>query len=302
VATASTRTRTTRLDLDTGSATERADTLAVEEPLQLEVDGEQLTVTMRTPGHDVELALGFLHAEGLLRSAEDVVAMRHCTDVGPDGQPTWNLLQIGARPGSRLAGDRVARPFTTTSACGVCGSVSVDEVLARVPDPVHDDAVRVRADVLAGLPDALRAAQSTFERTGGLHAAGLFTADGELLCAREDVGRHNAVDKVVGWALREGRVPLRGTVLVVSGRASFELVQKAAVAGVPVLVAVSAPSSLAVSLAREAGMTLLGFVRPPRANVYAGGHRLDLRPDAPSTAPESGVGTGVGQCPTSVLT
>jgi FdhD protein len=294
VATASTRTRTTRLDLDTGSATERADTLAVEEPLQLEVDGEQLTVTMRTPGHDVELALGFLHAEGLLRSAEDVVAMRHCTDVGPDGQPTWNLLQIGARPGSRLAGDRVARPFTTTSACGVCGSVSVDEVLARVPDPVHDDAVRVRADVLAGLPDALRAAQSTFERTGGLHAAGLFTADGELLCAREDVGRHNAVDKVVGWALREGRVPLRGTVLVVSGRASFELVQKAAVAGVPVLVAVSAPSSLAVSLAREAGMTLLGFVRPPRANVYAGGHRLDLRPDAPSTAPRAGWGPGWG--------
>ncbi|MEZ0167026.1 formate dehydrogenase accessory sulfurtransferase FdhD [Kineococcus sp. LSe6-4] len=298
MATASTRTRTTRLDLDTGAATERADTLAVEEPLQLEVDGEQLTVTMRTPGHDVELALGFLHAEGLLRGREDVVAMRHCTDTGPDGQPTYNLLQISARPGSRLAGDRVARPFTTTSACGVCGSVSVEEVLSRVRAPVHDDGVRVRTDVLAGLPDALRAAQSTFERTGGLHAAGLFTAEGELLCAREDVGRHNAVDKVVGWGLREGRLPLRGTVLVVSGRASFELVQKAAVAGVPVLAAVSAPSSLAVSLAREAGMTLLGFVRPPRANVYAGGHRLDVGPPTG----ESTAGTGVGPRPTSVLT
>ncbi|MEZ0490849.1 formate dehydrogenase accessory sulfurtransferase FdhD [Kineococcus sp. TBRC 1896] len=299
MATASTRTRTTRLHLDAGTATERADTLAVEEPLQLEVDGEQLTVTMRTPGHDVELALGFLHAEGLLRGADDVVAMRHCTDVGPDGQPTHNLLQIGARPGSRLAGDRVARPFTTTSACGVCGSVSVEEVVARVPDPVHGDDVRVRAEVLAGLPDALRAAQPTFDRTGGLHAAGLFSADGELLCVREDVGRHNAVDKVVGWGLREGRLPLRGTVLVVSGRASFELVQKAAVAGVPVLVAVSAPSSLAVSLAREAGMTLLGFVRPPRANVYAGGHRVDL---AAATGRTGTAGTGVGPCPTSVLT
>ncbi|WP_106214249.1 formate dehydrogenase accessory sulfurtransferase FdhD [Kineococcus rhizosphaerae] len=288
----SVRARTTRLDLSTGTASERADTLAVEEPLQLEVDGEQLTVTMRTPGHDVELALGFLHAEGLLTSADDVVAMRHCTDVGPDGAPTYNLLQIGARPGSRLAGDRVARPFPTTSACGVCGSVSVEDVLSRAPAaPTGTDDVRVRAEVLAALPDALRAAQSTFERTGGLHAAGLFTADGDLLCVREDVGRHNAVDKVVGWALREGRLPLRADVLVVSGRASFELVQKAAMAGVPVLVAVSAPSSLAVSLARGAGMTLLGFVRPPRANVYAGEHRVDVA-----------AGTGVGRPPTSVLT
>ncbi|WP_179757021.1 formate dehydrogenase accessory sulfurtransferase FdhD [Kineococcus aurantiacus] len=287
----SVRTRTVRLDLDAGSASERPDTLAVEEPLQLEVDGRELTVTMRTPGHDVELALGFLHAEGLLHDAGDVVAMRHCAGTGPDGEPTHNLLRVTARAGSRLAGERVARPFTTTSACGVCGSLSVGDVLARVPAPLHDDRVEVGPDVLAGLPAALRAAQATFERTGGLHAAGLFTADGELLCLREDVGRHNAVDKVVGWGLREGRLPLRATVLVVSGRASFELVQKAAMAGVPVLAAVSAPSSLAVSLAREAGMTLLGFVRPPRANVYAGEHRV-ARP----------AGTGVGPRPTSVLT
>ena len=288
------RTRTTRLDLAEGSASARPDTLAVEEPLQLEVDGEQLTVTMRTPGDDVDLALGFLHAEGLLTGADDVVQAIHCTDVGPDGEPTYNLLRITARPGSRLAGPRVARPFTTTSACGVCGSASVDDVLARVPAPLHEDAVTLRTDVLAVMPDTLRAAQATFERTGGLHAAGLFDAEGTLLCLREDVGRHNAVDKVIGWGLREGRLPLRGNVLVVSGRASFELVQKAAMAGVPVLAAVSAPSSLAVSLAREVGMTLLGFVRPPRANAYSREDRLV--PPGPPERP------GVGRCPTSVLT
>ncbi|MBB2901646.1 FdhD protein [Kineococcus radiotolerans] len=288
------RARTTRLDLDDGSARARADTLAVEEPLQLEVDGEQLTVTMRTPGDDVDLALGFLHAEGLLTAAEDVVSAVHCTDLGPDGEPTYNLLRIAARPGSRLAGERVARPFTTTSACGVCGSASVEDVLARVPAPLHADPVRVGTDVLAGLPDTLRAAQSAFERTGGLHAAGLFDATGALRCLREDVGRHNAVDKVVGWGLREGLLPLRGSVLVVSGRASFELVQKAAMAGVPVLAAVSAPSSLAVSLAREVGMTLLGFVRPPRANAYSREDRL--------VPPGASGETGVGACPTAVLT
>ncbi|WP_432513335.1 formate dehydrogenase accessory sulfurtransferase FdhD [Kineococcus sp. SYSU DK001] len=290
MAVSSVRTRTTRLDLSTGAPRDRADALAVEEPLQLVVDGEELTVTMRTPGHDVELALGFLHAEGLLRGADDVVSMRHCA-TGEQPAASSNLLRIGARPGSRLAGRRVARPFTTTSACGVCGSVSVEDVLSRVPAALHGDDVRVPVDVLAALPDALRAAQPAFDRTGGLHAAGLFDAGGRLLCLREDVGRHNAVDKVVGWALRSGQLPLRGRVLVVSGRASFELVQKAAMAGVPVLAAVSAPSSLAVSLAREAGMTLLGFLRPPTANVYAGGARLG--PPA---------GTGVGPRPTSVLT
>ncbi|WP_432495063.1 formate dehydrogenase accessory sulfurtransferase FdhD [Kineococcus gypseus] len=285
-----TRTRTERVDLRPGGARgERVDTLAVEEPLQVEVAGEQLTVTMRTPGDDVDLVLGFLHAEGLLGGAEDVVALRHCTDLGEDGQPTYNVAQVTPRPGSRLAGERVARPFTTTSACGVCGSASVEQVLARVPAPLHADDVRLDPQVLESLPGALRAHQAAFERTGGLHAAGLFDAEGRLLCLREDVGRHNAVDKVVGWALRTGALPLRGRVLVVSGRASFELVQKAAMAGVPVLAAVSAPSSLAVSLAREAGMTLVGFLRPPTANVYAGGHRLR----GPSGA-TAGAGAGAG--------
>ncbi|WP_432484661.1 formate dehydrogenase accessory sulfurtransferase FdhD [Kineococcus esterisolvens] len=275
-----TRTRTHRLDLRPGgAASTRVDALAVEEPLQIEVAGEQLTVTMRTPGDDVDLVLGFLHAEGLLAGAADVVALRHCTDVGEDGRPTYNVAQVTPRAGSRLAGERTARAFTTTSACGVCGSASVQEVLARVPAPLAGDDVRVDPAVLAALPAALRAHQSAFERTGGLHAAGLFDASGRLLCLREDVGRHNAVDKVVGWALRSGALPLRGCVLVVSGRASFELVQKAAMAGVPVLAAVSAPSSLAVSLAREAGMTLVGFLRPPTANAYAGAHRLLPAPD-----------------------
>ncbi|WP_432491413.1 formate dehydrogenase accessory sulfurtransferase FdhD [Kineococcus auxinigenes] len=291
-----TRTRTQRLDLRPGgTSTARVDTLAVEEPLQIEVAGEQLAVTMRTPGDDVDLVLGFLHAEGLLAGAGDVVALRHCTDLGEDGQPTYNVAQVTPRAGSRLAGERTPRPFTTTSACGVCGSASVEQVLARVPAPLADDDVRVDPAVLEAMPAALRAHQSAFERTGGLHAAGLFDASGRLLCLREDVGRHNAVDKVVGWALRTGALPLRGHVLVVSGRASFELVQKAAMAGVPVLAAVSAPSSLAVSLAREAGMTLVGFLRPPSANVYAGSHRL--RPGAePGAAP-----AGTGRVPGAVL-
>jgi FdhD protein len=163
-----------------------------------------------------------------------------------------------------------------TSSCGLCGKASLDAVRTTAAWSVHDDPVRIEADLVAGLPDRLRAAQRVFDRTGGLHAAGLFAADGRLLCLREDVGRHNAVDKAVGWALRVGRVPLRGTVLLVSGRASFELVQKAVMAGVPVLAAVSAPSSLAVDLAADAGLTLIGFLRGPSMNVYAGGHRLGL--------------------------
>ncbi len=261
----------------------RVDTLAVEEPLQITVGGEQLTVTMRTPGDDFDLVLGFLHAENLLGSADDVVAMRHCTDLGEDGQPTFNVVEVTPRAGSRLALNRVARPFTTSSACGVCGTTSVEDVLQRNTSGhaagVATDPVTVPGELLAEIPDRLRAAQAAFERTGGLHAAGLFGPDGELRCLREDVGRHNAVDKVVGWALREGLLPLRGHVLAVSGRASFELVQKAVLAGVPVLTAVSAPSSLAVQLAREAGLSLVGFLRPPTANVYAGGHRLNLAGD-----------------------
>ncbi|NAZ80597.1 formate dehydrogenase accessory sulfurtransferase FdhD [Kineococcus sp. R8] len=294
-----TRTRTERLDAAAGTRTARPDTLAVEEPLQITVSGEPLTVTMRTPGDDFDLVLGFLHAEGLVAGADDVTAMRHCTDVGEDGQPTFNVVEVTPRPGSRLVTDRVARPFTTTSACGVCGTASVDDVLDRTVHPLDDDDVVVDLELLTSLPAALRAAQPAFDRTGGLHAAGLFTADGRLVCLREDVGRHNAVDKVVGWALRSGRVPLRSHVLLVSGRASFELVQKAAVAGVPVLAAVSAPSSLAVSLARGTGMTLVGFLRPPTANVYTGGHRVRLEAGAAAagTASPGAVAGGAGARP-----
>ncbi|PPK95392.1 FdhD protein [Kineococcus xinjiangensis] len=271
-----TRVRTLRLDAEAGSAAERPDTLAVEEPLQVRVGGEPLTVTMRTPGDDFDLVLGLLHAEGLLHSAQDVRALRHCTDTGPDGSPTYNVVEVTPAPGSPLLGGLPARSFATTSACGVCGTESVEDVRRRSRHDLHGDDVRVPAGLVAQLPGRLRAAQAVFERTGGLHAAGLFDRDGELLCVREDVGRHNAVDKVVGWALREERLPLRSCLLVVSGRASFELVQKAALAGIPVLCAVSAPSSLAVELARESGMTLLGFVRPPRANAYAGAHRITV--------------------------
>jgi FdhD protein len=252
----------------------RPDTLAVEEPLEIRVGGEPFTVTMRTPGHDVELALGFLLAEGIVRGSEDVVTARHCPDAALDaeGNPTHNVVEVTLAPGVAPP-PRALRRFVT-SACGVCGTESVDAVRARCPIDLGADQVRVNATVLAALPERLRAAQRVFDRTGGLHAAGLFTADGDLVAIREDVGRHNAVDKVVGWALQTGRLPLHGHVLQVSGRASFELVQKAWAAGCPVLAAVSAPSSLAVDLADEAGMTLVGFSRGESFNVYTHDTRI----------------------------
>lgn len=226
--------------------------------------GETLTVTMRTPGHDFDLVAGWLVAEGAVGAPGDIAAMRLC----PDEDNTVEVaLARGVEPPR-------SRAFATTSACGVCGSDTVVEVLAGLRWPVAADPVTVRAEVIAGLPDLLRERQRAFDRTGGLHAAGLFTADGEPLYVREDVGRHNAVDKVVGAALRDGALPAAGTVLQVSGRASFELVQKAARAGIPVLSAISAPSTLAVDLADEAGVTLLGFVRGDSMNVYTRADRL----------------------------
>jgi len=257
-----------------GVASRRPDTLAVEEPLEIHVGGSPFTVTMRTPGHDVELALGFLVSEGVVRSGADVVSARHCPDAAldADGRPTHNVVEVRLAPGVAPPARALAR--AVSSACGVCGTESVDAVRARCTGDLTTDPTRVDATVLGTLPDRLRAAQRVFDRTGGLHAAGLFTATGELRCVREDVGRHNAVDKVVGWALERGELPLTGHVLQVSGRASFELVQKAWLAGVPVLAAVSAPSSLAVDLAVEAGMTLVGFSRGGSFNVYAGDDRL----------------------------
>ena len=220
---------------------------------------------MRTPGDDLDLAAGFLYTEGLLPSLAEVREIRMC-DV--------NVAAVDLVPGGRAV--IPSRNFLTTSACGVCGKDSIESVRVRSPFDVAADETQVPATLLASLPDRLRSAQKLFASTGGLHAAGLFTADGELLVAREDVGRHNAVDKVAGWALRNATLPLAGCVLQVSGRASFELVQKALMLGIPIMSAVSAPSSLAVSLADEGGLTLSGFVRGPRMNIYTADHRIHL--------------------------
>jgi len=260
---------------------ERPDTLVVEEPLEVRVGGSALAVTMRTPGDDMDLAAGFLVSEGVVSDGEQVRSIRYCAGATDDGRNTYNVLDVDLAPGVAPPDKSLERAFYTTSSCGLCGKASLDAVRTSAAFSVADDPLVVDAGVLALLPDRLREAQRVFDRTGGLHAAGLFTPDGHLLCLREDVGRHNAVDKVVGWALREGRLPLRGTVLLVSGRASFELVQKAWMAGVPALAAVSAPSSLAVDLATEAGMTLVGFLRGSTMNVYAGSARV-RRPPQPT--------------------
>lgn len=266
-----------RIDTGTASAVKRMDTLVGEEPLEIRVGHRgagrrPLAVTMRTPGDDLDLAVGFLFTEGLIGSAEDVLTAQLC--AGTDEPNTYNVVDVTLAPHVAEPDTDATRNFYTTSSCGLCGKASIDAVRTRSRFDVHPDLSTVDASTLVALPDRLRAAQPTFERTGGLHAAGLFTTGGDLVCVREDVGRHNAVDKVVGWALREGRVPLSGHVLLVSGRASFELVQKAWMAAVPMLVAVSAPSSLAVDLATEAGLTLVGFLRGATMNVYAGATRV----------------------------
>jgi FdhD protein len=273
------RRKVTTIDVATSSAATRPDTLTVEEPLELRVGGSPLTVTMRTPGHDIELVHGFLLSEGLIRTADDVALARYCEGAVVSGETgfdenTYNVIDVTLAPGVTPPAASATRSFLTSSSCGVCGKASIEQLRAQSAYDVRADATEFAAKVVVELPDALRAEQRSFDKTGGLHAAGLFTADGELLVAREDVGRHTAVEKVVGWALLNGRLPGAGCVLVVSGRASFELTQKSIMAGIPCLAAVSAPSSLAVECAEDAGMTLLGFVRDSRLNVYAGGHRI----------------------------
>jgi FdhD protein len=254
------------------------DTLAAEEPLEIRVGrtgpGQRapLAVTMRTPGDDLDLAIGFLLTEGIIGETEDVLTARLC--AGTDTPNTYNVVDVSLAPHVPPPETDPTRNFYTTSSCGVCGKASIDAVRTRSRFPVAEDPLTVTAATLATLPDRLRAAQRVFDRTGGLHAAGLFTPAGDLVALREDVGRHNAVDKVIGWAVRERRLPLRGHLLLVSGRASFELTQKASMAGIPLLAAVSAPSTLAVSLAEEVGMTLVGFLRGSTMNVYAGAHRV----------------------------
>jgi len=264
-------------------ATQRADLLAAEEPLGVRLNGEALTLTMRTPGDDIDLAAGFLVSEGVVRSAADISQIRICTgDRCGHGEHEGmgNIADVTLAPGVTLP-EGLRRNFLTTSACGVCGKASIHDICQLPTASLADDQVPVQPLLLAQLPGRLREAQRVFSATGGLHAAGVFNAKGELLTIREDVGRHNAVDKVVGWALREDRLPLAGCVLLVSGRASFELVQKAVMAGIPVLAAVSAPSSLAVELAEEAGLTLVGFLRGNSMNVYTAPQRIatSLTPD-----------------------
>ena len=254
----------------------RPDTVAAEEPLEIRLAGTPLAVTMRTPGHDFDLVHGFLATEGVITRPDDVAGLRYCDSVDADGRNTYNVVDVDLAPGVPIPATGLDRNFYTSSSCGVCGKASIDAIRTRTTYDVAGDDLRLPLEVLLALPDRLRAAQEVFEKTGGLHAAGLFTADGDLVAVREDVGRHNAVDKVIGDGVREGRLPLVGHALVVSGRVSFELTQKAAMAGIPVLAAVSAPSSLAVELAREVGTTLVGFLRGDGCNVYTCPERIVL--------------------------
>jgi FdhD protein len=252
----------------------RSDAIAVEEPLEIRVmrdglpepdenggTGRSISVTMRTPGNDAELALGFLHGEGVLRSPSDVV------DVGACG-PTGNVIRVTVRADLPLDLARLTRNFYTTSSCGVCGKASIEAVTQNAAVRRITSDLVVRESVLRALPDRLKAAQREFAETGGVHAVGMFTADGELVASREDVGRHNAMDKLVGASFREAALPWKDRVVLLSGRASFELLQKTMMAGAPVVAAIGAPSSLAVELAEAAGITLVAFLRPGGCNVY----------------------------------
>ncbi|MEU7427671.1 MULTISPECIES: formate dehydrogenase accessory sulfurtransferase FdhD [unclassified Streptomyces] len=262
-----------------GALSTRPDTLVAEEPLEIRLNGKPLAITMRTPGDDFALAAGFLVSEGVLATASDLRNIVYCAGAtGEGGANTYNVVDVRTAPGLDLPDFTLERNVYTSSSCGLCGKASLDAVRTTARWPIADaPTVQVTPELLASLPDRLRAAQQVFDRTGGLHAAALFTEDGELLDIKEDVGRHNAVDKLVGRALQNGDLPLSRTLLLVSGRASFELAQKAVMAGLPLLAAVSAPSSLAVDLAAETGLTLVGFLRGSSMNVYAGEERIALR-------------------------
>ncbi|MDQ1024859.1 formate dehydrogenase accessory sulfurtransferase FdhD [Streptomyces phaeochromogenes] len=266
-----------------GAVSTRPDTLVAEEPLEIRLNGKPLAITMRTPGDDFALAAGFLVSEGVLGRADELQNIVYCAGATVDGSNTYNIVDVRTAPGVVIPDITLERNVYTTSSCGLCGKASLDAVRTTARWSIDDTAgdtappVRLEPELLASLPDRLRAAQRVFDRTGGLHAAALFTEDGELVDIREDVGRHNAVDKLVGRALQNGSLPLSRTILLVSGRASFELAQKAVMAGIPFLAAVSAPSSLAVDLAAESNLTLVGFLRGTSMNVYAGEHRIALQ-------------------------
>jgi FdhD protein len=267
-------TRGAVIAIDDGQRTRRNDRLATEEPMEIRVEEpsreqRSIAVTMRTPGHDFELAVGFLFTEGLITSIDDVRGVRYCTV--PADQQQFNVVSVTLT--RELPSVGAERNFYATSSCGVCGKASLDMIETHASKVA--DGPTVATDVVLGLPDTLRAAQKVFETTGGLHGAALFSESGELLALREDVGRHNAVDKIIGERFLASDVPLSARVLLVSGRASFEIVQKAAMAGIPVICAVSAPSSLAVDAARRFGITLIGFLRGNRFNIYTGPERIE---------------------------
>ncbi|MFF1543286.1 formate dehydrogenase accessory sulfurtransferase FdhD [Streptomyces sp. NPDC058291] len=282
--------RRTVIRIRDGAVTTRPDTLVAEEPLEIRLNGKPLAITMRTPGDDFALAAGFLVSEGVLAAASDLLNIVYCAGATLEdpslpggaesgrGSNSYNVVDVRTAPGLAIPDITLERNVYTTSSCGLCGKASLDAVRTTARWPIADTPpLRVDPELLASLPDRLRAAQRVFDRTGGLHAAALFSEDGELLDVREDVGRHNAVDKLVGRALQNEGLPLSRTILLVSGRASFELAQKAVMAGIPLLAAVSAPSSLAVDLAAETGLTLVGFLRGSSMNVYAGEDRIALR-------------------------
>lgn len=270
-----TRTRVIRVD-ENGHRDARADLLATEEPLEIRVNGRRLAVTMRTPSDDFSLAAGFLLSEGVISDGEQVSSIRYCRkDFGPGAEDGDNTVDVVLQPWVLPPLHYQERNVLMSSACGMCGRTSIDQVHQKSLFPVADDPMRLSEDFVLGMPEVLRTRQKVFDHTGGLHAAGLFDGrSGELVMIREDVGRHNAVDKVLGSALLDGKLPLGQHILMVSGRASFELTQKAAMAGIPMLASVSAPSSLAVELAKDAGMTLAGFVRGNRFVLYSGDHRI----------------------------
>jgi FdhD protein len=263
--------------VEEGRARIRPDSLATEEPMEIRLISDEarqtVAVTMRTPGADFELAAGFLYGEGIVSSPEDILKISYCIDPDIDAEQQYNIVNVELRGGRDYDLRPLERHFYTTSACGVCGKASLEQLELR-GCPVIPPGPELTPQKIYALPDKLREAQGLFEATGGLHAAALFVRQGELVALREDVGRHNATDKLVGWALLEGRLPLSDCVVMVSGRSSFEILQKCLTAGVPVVCAISAPSSLAVDVARQFGMTLIGFLRGNRFNVYSGYERI----------------------------
>jgi FdhD protein len=264
------------VEWNNGQAQRVEDYLAGEEPLEMRSGRQRLGVTLRTPGNDCELVAGFLFTEGIVSKREEILSIEAPGDSAQRRANNNNVVRVRLKPRARLSAVG-ARKFSAGSACGICGKESIAQVRRRGIRPPESQS-RFDPAMLCQLPEKLRATQAIFGRTGGLHAAALFQSDGEVLVLREDIGRHNAVDKVIGWALLQGKVPLTGHALLVSGRGGFEIVQKALAGGIPLLASVSAPSSLAVRLARELGLTLVGFLRGRRFIVYSGEQRLEIAP------------------------